>query len=197
MQTSPITELLAEIGKGERAADSRFIAAVMARLEQIAAREMAALNRGGLHGLTMEPQMLAHDALLKVLQQPMQFENRRHFFSFATTVMVNALIDYQRRRRADKRGGSKERVSLSGLERELSIHGNGDLDVEAMPQVLDELEALDSRKADLVRLRVFWGATMDEIADILSISLSSAERDWRFARRWLAHRLDPPDAPPS
>lgn len=62
-------------------------------------------------------------------------------------------------------------------------------DMDDVPVALQELEALDSRKAELVGLRVFWGASMSEIADLLEISPSTAERDWRFARRWLVARL--------
>ncbi len=184
MHEPPITELLAQAGRGERAADERLVRAVLARLEQIAARELAAHRGNALHGLTLEPGMLAHDVLLKVLEQPMDFENRRHFFAYASRIMVNALIDQQRRHRAAKRGGNPVRVSLSGLNSEATT----DFDVADVAELLDALEALDARKATLVRLRVFWGASMEEIAELLEISLSSAERDWRFARRWLAAR---------
>ena len=63
------------------------------------------------------------------------------------------------------------------------------MDLFEIPEVLEELRELDSRKAELVGLRVFFGADMAEIADMLGVSLSTAERDWRFARRWLAQRL--------
>jgi len=183
MDDQPITRLLAAAADGESRADDRLIQAVVGRLEQIAAREMAAGNRGGLDGLTMEPRMLAHDALLKILDRPVKFENRRHFFGYATQVMARALIDYQRRRNAQKRGGAHLKVTLADLAEEEAF------DVDDVPAVLKELETLDPRKAELVGLRVFWGASMAEIADLLEISLSTAEREWRFARRWLMARL--------
>jgi RNA polymerase sigma factor (TIGR02999 family) len=127
--------------------------------------------------------MLAHDALLKILDRPLEFENRRHFFGYATRVMARALIDYQRRRNAQKRGGPQLKVTLAEIAEE------GVFDADDVPAALEELEALDPRKAELVGLRVFWGASMSEIADLLEISESTAERDWRFARRWLATRL--------
>jgi len=52
---------------------------------------------------------------------------------------------------------------------------------------------LDPRQAEVVRLRVFWGATMEHIGEVLGVSTSTVERDWRFARRWLAIRLEPTD----
>jgi len=183
MDNKPITRLLAAAAQGDRHADDRLIQAVVGRLEQIASREMAAGNRGGLDGLTMEPRMLAHDALIKILDRPLEFENRRHFFSYATKVMARAIIDYQRRRNAQKRGGPQFKVTLDDLADEESF------DLSDVPVALQELEVLDSRKAELVGLRVFWGASMGEIAELLEISESTVERDWRFARRWLAARL--------
>ena len=183
MDDQPITRLIAAAAHGDRLADDRLIHAVVGRLEQIAAREMAAGNRGGLDGLTMEPRMLAHDALIKILDRPLEFENRRHFFAYATQVMARAIIDYQRRRHAHKRGGAQRKVSLSELIEDAPF------DLSDVPAALQELEALDPRKAELVGLRVFWGASMSEIAEILDISESTAERDWRFARRWLVARL--------
>lgn len=184
MTDAPITQLLDRAARGDRDADEALVAAVVGQLERIARNQLAAGNRGGLDGLTLEPQMVAHDALLKMFEQPKAFENRRHFFAYATQVMARAIIDYQRKRNAQKRGGDLQRVTLSWVRDESA------LDLFDVPEALTELQALDPRKAELVGLRVFWGATMEEAAELLEISLSTAERDWRFARRWLADRLD-------
>jgi RNA polymerase sigma factor (TIGR02999 family) len=183
MSEPAITKLLVRAAQGDQSASSDLMAAVVERLEQIAGHEMAACNGGHINGLTMEPRMLAHDALLKIMERPLAFENRRHFFSYASRVMARAMIDYQRRRNAAKRGGDQIQVTLS------RIASDGDIEFFEMPAALEELEALDPRKAELVGLRVFWGASMPEIAEILDISQSTAERDWQFARRWLAVRL--------
>lgn len=188
MNDQPITQLLSRAARGDKGADSRLIAAVVQRLEQIAGREMAACNNGRVDGLTMEPRMLAHDALLKILERPIEFENRRHFFAYATSVMSRAMIDYQRRRRAQKRGGEQLRVTLTDVTSDV------DYDLAAVPPALEELAELDARKAELVNLRVFWGMNMREIAELLEISESTAERDWRFSRRWLGARLSAADA---
>ena len=185
MTHPPITLLLSRLAASEPDAEERLAEAVVERLEQIAGREMARHNRGHLDGLTLEPRVLAHDALLKILDSPVEFENRRHLFGYATTVIIRAMIDYQRRRGAQRRGGDQIRVTLSALGDDEAVQ------IEQFPEILDELEDLDSRQAEVVRLRVFWGATMDQIAEILEVSTSSVERDWRFARRWLATRLEP------
>lgn len=174
-----ITVLLARLVEGDQAAEQPLVAAVVERLERIARGQMARQAAG----VTLEPRMLAHDALLKLLDEPREFDNRRHFFSYATRIMANALIDHHRRRVAEKRGGDQVHVSLSVAA------GEADIEIDRVPMLLEELDALDARSADLVRLRVFWGASMEEAAHLLGVSVSTVERDWRFARRWLAANL--------
>lgn len=179
----PITLLLQEIARGDTPSDERIVGVVVQALERVAQKEMA--QRGGWHGLTLEPTVFAHDALLKIVDQRHAFANRRHFFAYATQIMVRAMIDYHRARKAEKRGGEEARVSLS---EDLPLE---DVDLDNMPPALEALQAIDPRKADVVRLRVFWGATVEEIAEILGLSTASVERDWRFAKRWLALQLRP------
>jgi RNA polymerase sigma factor (TIGR02999 family) len=155
---------------------------VIERLERIAHRELAFRHHGGVNGLTLEPLMFAHDALLRLIDQRRPFANRRHFFAYATQIMIRAMVDYQRSRKAQKRGGEYVRISLAEIS-------DQSVEIEVLPPILDELEALDERKADIVRLRVFWGAANEEIAELMGLSLSTVERDWRFAKRWLATRV--------
>jgi RNA polymerase sigma factor (TIGR02999 family) len=183
MQQHAITELVSGLAAGETGVEDRLAEAVVGELEVIARREMARHNSGHLDGLTLEPRILAHDALLKILSLPVPFENRRHLFAYATRIIVRAMIDYQRSRRVQRRGGHLVRVTLAGVGEDSGVA------IDRIPEVLDELEALDARKAEVVKLRVFWGATVQQIAEVLEVSPSSVERDWRFARRWLAARL--------
>ncbi|MEO1088977.1 MAG: ECF-type sigma factor [Acidobacteriota bacterium] len=179
-----ITRHLEGVAQGETGSADRLAAAVLDQLRSIARREMSI--RGGSPGsLTLEPGMLASDALMKVFGGRPRFENRRHFFAYATRIMVRALIDYQRERRTKRRGGDLVRVTLSGLgesDRDL-------VDVEALPPSLARLAELDARKAEVVQLRVFWGLTVPEVAEVLETSPSTVDREWRFARRWLATEL--------
>jgi RNA polymerase sigma factor (TIGR02999 family) len=180
--SEPITLLLQEMARGESPSDERVVGVVVQALERLAEKQMA--QRGGWHGLTLEPTVFAHDALLKIADQRQAFANRGHFFAYATQIMLRAMIDYHRARIAQKRGGEIERVSLSD-----DLPALEEVDLDNMPPALETLQALDPRKADVVRLRVFWGATTEEIADILRVSTASVERDWRFAKRWLAVNL--------
>jgi len=118
---APITQLLDAAARGDRDADEALVAAVVGQLERIARNQLGAGNRGGLDGLTLEPQMVAHDALLKLFDQPVAFENRRHFFAYATRIMARAIIDYQRKPNAQKRGGDLQRVTLSWVRDESAL----------------------------------------------------------------------------
>ncbi len=181
-----ITVLLRRAAAGDSTATDDLLAAVYARLEQVAKQQMRA-QHGPMRGdLTLEPQALVHDTLLKLLNAPRDFANRRHFYSFATKVMIRVLQDYQRARRAKKRGGHLVRVTLSHVG---SVGSDPEIEVDELPPILAKLEKHDQRKAEVVRLRVFWGLEMPEIAQVLGASLSTVERDWRFARHWLAARL--------
>lgn len=188
MKPVPITLLLQELARGESPSDERIVAVVIEALERVAEREMA--HHGGWHGLTLEPRVFAHDALLKIIDRRQAFASRGQFFAYATQIMARAMIDYHRARRAQKRGGEDARVTLDDTP--VDEAAGDDLDLENMPLALEDLAALDPRKADVVRLRVFWGATTEEIADALGVSTASVERDWRFARRWLAVRMREP-----
>lgn len=177
-----ITGLLRRLADGDDGAGCKLAAAVIGKLERIAQRELADRNRGAIDGLTLEPRIFVHDALLKIIEQPLEFANRGHFFAYATQIMVRSMVDYHRARQAQKRGGDLLRVSLSAVTEQA-------FEFEELPPILEALERLDPRKADVVRLRVFWGASNDEIAELLTLSTSTVERDWRFSKRWLAARL--------
>lgn len=185
-ESGDITRLLEEAATGDEAALGALTDRVYDDLERVAARRMHARFGPDLAGITLEPAALVNETFLKLLRQPMAFENRRHFFAFATRVMLRALVDYQRARSASKRGGSQVRVTLTGLGApQRAVH----TDAEVIGASLEELEHLDPRKAEVVALKVFWGMEMAEVAETLQVSLRTAERDWRFARNWLRARL--------
>lgn len=181
----PITQLLQALERGEEPDGERLAEAVLDRLRAIAHHEIRARSARPVEALTIEPGVLASDALMKVLGKRPRFENRRHFFAYATQIMVRALIDYQREKRAQKRGGDLVRVTLSHL----ADDGVETVDVDALPPILDELRTMDERKAEIVQLRVFWGMTVAEVAETLQISESTVDRDWRFSKRWLSTQI--------
>jgi RNA polymerase sigma factor (TIGR02999 family) len=182
--TGHITALLQRAATGDEQALDGLVAEVYAELEQIARSRLYRHYGSDSHDRTLEPAALVNETLLKLIKDPRGFDNRAHFFTFATRVMVNVMLEYQRRRSAAKRGGDCIRVTLSGVEpaAEPTI---GLLDLES---AFDELDRLDPRKGQVLRLKAVWGLENAEVARALEISERTVERDWRFARAWLLDR---------
>jgi RNA polymerase sigma factor (TIGR02999 family) len=179
----PVTRWLQQAAAGDAAAAERIAAWAYAELETLAARRMR--RQLGAREVTLEPAALVNETFLRVLRHPVAFANRRHFFGFVNKVMLRVLIDYQRARRAEKRGADL-RVALDGVSpREEPVA----IDALALEQALDRLEGLDARKAEVARLRVLWGLSTGEMAEVIGISEQSVRRDWRFVRLWLAEEL--------
>lgn len=180
---SSITELLHAAADGDRDALEEVTEALYKELERLAQSKLRRQYGVGLPGATLEAGALVNETLLKVLRKTTSFANRRHFFGFANQVMTRVLLDYERRKGAAKRGGDALRITLTGLpvaEDVLSTH---------FVEVLEQLGQLEERKAEVVRLRVFWGMEVKEIAEILEVSMTTVERDWRFSRAWIEGEL--------
>lgn len=180
----PITELLERAEGGDEAALERAIAAIYEDL-RVRARSYLARYAGGRQ-VTLQPTALVNETYLKLLKQNTSYANRGHFLAIATRIMLRVLIDSQRRRQAEKRGGGQIAVTLAGVGTESGDPATG---VLALADILDQLDELDERKGRIVKLRAIWGFDMQEIAEITGVSLSTVERDWRFARNWLATQL--------
>jgi RNA polymerase sigma factor (TIGR02999 family) len=198
IETARITTLLQDAHAGREGAMDELMSIVYADLERVAHGQLRDRFGAGLDRVTLEPAALVNESFMKLLKQKQGFENRAHFFAIATRIMLRVLIDYCRQRAAVKRGGR-----LGGIER-LSITFNdaaesaetpnhtGQIDVQSLSDALDALDKLDSRKADVVRMRVVWGMSHEAIAEALEISIPTVERDWRFARAWLANAVATP-----
>ena len=193
-----ITRLLRDIENGRSGAMDNLMESVYTDLERMARSYMNQRFGPGLPGLTLEPAALVHESYLKLIRQRERFDNRGHFFAIATKVMLRVLLDYDRRRRASKRGGAQERITLlvdHPDPRSLSGTDPG-IEVECLVSALERLEAQNERKADVVKLRVVWGLTLPEIAASLGLSLATIERDWAFSKAWLAREAESGVEPP-
>lgn len=136
---------------------------------------------------TLQTTALVHEAYLRLVHQNrVGFEGRARFFAAAATVMRRILVDHARARRRKKRGGDAVRVTL---DEALMVFEHRVPDVEALDEALTELAEIDPRKARVVELRFFAGASMEDAAGSLGVTTRTAERDWRFARAWLRDRL--------
>jgi RNA polymerase sigma factor (TIGR02999 family) len=139
---------------------------------------------------TLQPTALVSEVYLRLLEQrKVTWDDRVHFYVFAARMMRNILKDHARAHLAEKRGGANAiRLPLS---EEIAWIGNSPEAVLDLGRALDRLELLDHRKAHLVELRFYLALTMDEAAEVLSISVATAERDLKFARSWLHRELHP------
>ena len=185
--TNEITRLLEDLESEREGAMDRLMDAVYDDLRRMAERHMAQRFGADLAGVTLEPSALVHESYLRLIRQHKGYGNRGQFFAIATRVMLRVLVDYQRSRAAVKRGGGRQRLTLQ-IDRDAigEPSSNSQLDVESLVDALQQLETLDARKADVVKLRVVWGLPMQDVATALDVSLATVERDWAFAKAWLA-----------
>ena len=178
-----VTELLLSWRQGDSAALDRLVPLVYDELRRVASRRL----RGESPGHALQATALVHEVYLRLVDlDRMTLTSRAHFFGVAATLMRQIVVDYARRRRADKRGGG---VTVIGLEEALPPAWTSSVDVMALDEALDALAAIDDRQCRVVELRFFAGLTIDEAATALGISPATVEREWALARAWLYRQL--------
>jgi RNA polymerase sigma factor (TIGR02999 family) len=178
-----ITQILQRAGQGDPSAADELLPLVYEELRKLAAQKLARETPGQ----TLQATALVHEAWLRLGgdEQP-SWDHRGHFFAAAAEAMRRILIDNARRKRRVRHGGELERVDLAAIQVPAPVPEEDEL--LAVHEALDELAALDPRKAELVKLRFFVGLTFAEAAEVLGISEVTAKRDWAFARAWLYGR---------
>ncbi|MGE0640879.1 MAG: ECF-type sigma factor [Thermoanaerobaculia bacterium] len=190
-----ITELLSAARRGDEAAASELFEAVYGELKRIAHGQLARLGRGGSprgERGTIDTTALVHEAYFRLATPAgLHAEDRRHFFNLAARLMRNLLVDFARRRNAEKRGGELVAVALEDAgelaERRAELELSAD--VLALDAALATLEESAPELARLVELRFFAGLTLPEISGITLRSERSLKRDWRRARAFLLARM--------
>ena len=185
-----ITQLLHEWKDGRPEALQQLIPLVYPDLKRIASGYL----RREQPGHTLQATGLVHELYLKLCnQREANWEDRSHFYTFAAKEMRMLLTDHARHNLREKRGGHQERVPLSDQLPWVNLNGPEYIDLDA---ALDELEKIDPRKAQVIELCHLLGCTTNETAEILHISVATAERDLKFARGWLYRRLRPGESVP-
>ncbi len=175
---------LQELAGGNRAAVDQLLPQIYDEMREIAAR----LFRRADWNSTLAPTAVVHEAYLRLVgQQPQDFSGRSHFLALAANVMRQILVDHHRERGAKKRGGDWQRVSISVAAH---LAPATEIDFVALEEALELLAKMDERQARVVELRFFADLTVEEIADVLKVSKSTVEMDWRHARAWLKRRLE-------
>ena len=145
-------------------------------------RAIAAQSLQQQAGSTLTPTELAHEALVRLLGTDVAWADRRHFFHVVAQATRQVLVDRARKRLADKRGAGGEAVPLSQAEH---IGVDFDQELVRVDDALSALGANDARQARIVELTYFGGFSNEEVAQALETSVSTVERDLRFARAWL------------
>ena len=189
--TGEITRLLSALGRGERDALDRLMPLVYDGLHDIAHRQ---LRRKG--GVSLNTTALLHEAYLKLADGHPALRDRHHFMALAAVTMRNILVDYVRRRLAQKRGGGEDLALIEDVD--LGIEARSE-EILALHHALEQLGELSPRLVTLVELRFFGGLTVEEAAEVMATSPRTVKRDWQKARAFLHRALasspDPASTP--
>jgi RNA polymerase sigma factor (TIGR02999 family) len=172
-----VTRLLDQAQQGDPKASEQLMPLIYDALRKLANRQMA----GEKADHTLEPTALVHEAYLRLVGDR-HYESRGHFYLVASRVMRQILIDNARRRKSEKRGG---KLARKELDLHLVAAKDDDFELLALDEVLAQLAQKYPRHAQLIELRFFGGMAIEEAAETLGISLSTAVRDWRFAKAWI------------
>ena len=179
-----VTRILNAIEDGDERAVDQLILTVYQELRHRAAKKLQAETSGQ----TLQPTALVHEAYLRLLgNQDQAWKSRTHFFSAAAEAMRRILVVSAQRKKSLKRGEKHQGVNLE--DRDLAIKGPSE-DIVALDEALSKLAASDKIKADLIKLRYFAGLTIEQAAETLDLSLSTAKRHWRYARAWLYKQIN-------
>ncbi|MDG3008414.1 ECF-type sigma factor [Paludisphaera mucosa] len=176
-----VTRILSNIESGEPAASEKLLPLVYDELRRLAAARMV----GERADHSLDATALVHEAYLR-LGGDQKFEGRAHFFAAAAEAMRRVLVDHSRNRARLKRGGGKKRIDLDRLMEPASATNE---ELLALDEALGDLARQYPEAAELVKLRFFAGMTMNEAAEALQLSPRTANRQWAFARAWLAASL--------
>jgi RNA polymerase sigma factor (TIGR02999 family) len=188
---SEVTRILSAVEQGDPRAAEQLLPLIYDELRKLAAARLAEENPGQ----TLQATALVHEAYVRLVGtgEPHEWNGRGHFFAAAAEAMRRILVEAARRKQSQKQGGDRQRVELADVE---PAAGAPDLDLIALDEALDRLARTDPRKAELVKLRYFAGLTIEQAADALGVSASTANNDWAYAKSWLRVALDDRPADP-
>lgn len=175
--------MLSDLEAGDPGAVDVILPHVYTELQEIARRQL----RGERDGHTLDTAALAHEAYLKLVKQDrVNWQSRAHFLGVASIAMRRILVNYAKKRRAEKRGGGD--LAVTYQDDEVGKVTRAD-ELLALDEALGELAKRSERQARVVEMWFFGGLTHVEIAHALEVSEPTVRRDWRVARAWLSHAL--------
>jgi len=183
-QTSEITQILQDWNGGNKAAKEQLLPFVYDELKRQARRLMSKERVNH----TLQPTALVHEAFMKLSEQSgVDWQNRSHFYGYASRMMRQILVDHARLHAAAKRGSKPIHFSIDDVQIPVEERANSILNLN---EALERLEAFDGQQAKLVEMKFFGGMSNQEIAETLDISERTVGREWQVARLWLFRELN-------
>jgi RNA polymerase sigma-70 factor, ECF subfamily len=178
-----VTRLLVDWTAGDEAALQQLLPIVHDELRRLARRQMA----GERPGHVLQATALVNEAYLRLVDlKQMRWQNRAHFFAMAARLMRRILVDVARSRDYQKRGGGVQQITFA---ESLAVSDEQPTDLVALDDALVALAAVDDRKSRVVELRFFGGLSVEETAEVLTVSPETVKRDWKYAKNWLRREL--------
>lgn len=179
MGSHDVTNLLAELRRGNREVEQELIPLVYSELRRLA----RSFLRKERPDHTLQPTALVNEAYLRLVElQDVDWRSRGHFFALAAQLMRRILVDHARAHRARKRGGSREACNLEDVLVFTLPRAEQFIELD---ESLSRLAKHDLRQSQVVEMRFFGGLSEEEIADYFGVSVRTVKREWRVAKAWL------------
>jgi RNA polymerase sigma factor (TIGR02999 family) len=179
MSGPDVTQLLKNWRDGNRAALDELAPVVYDELRRLASSYM----RRERVNHTLQSTALVNEAFLKLCgQREVEWKNRAHFFGIAAQMIRRILVDHARAHKAEKRGGG---AGVLSLDEAIGVPEKRDIEILALNDALEALQALDPKQARIVELRFFTGLSIEETAEVVGVSPATVKREWVAARAWL------------
>lgn len=186
-----ITQLIVDSSEGGQTARDRLLDLVYTELHSLAISRM----RGERGDHTLGATALVNEAYLRLFGDDGSavpdggWGSRSGLFAAAATTMRRILIDHARARAALKRGGPRAACEVGSLDVIEAARTAEPAQLLALDEALTQLESIDARAAQVVRLRFYAGLQLTEIAQLNDVTDRTVKRDWNFARAWLQQHL--------
>jgi RNA polymerase sigma factor (TIGR02999 family) len=185
-KSEKITGLLKKWVVGDAAAQAELMPLVYNELRYLARY----YRRNAGAGNTIQTTALVHEAYLRLVDiDNVEWQDRVHFFAVSAQLMRRILVDTARARSASKRGGRAGMIDLTDLDQLPAPESDRAADLIALDDALTTLAKMDTRRAQVVELRVFGGLSVEETAEVVGLSPQTVMRDWRLAKAWLLREL--------